>query len=94
MAALAHRLEIARRTVFRFVIEMSDGEDDNRVCVRVPLAMLGNAATAMLQAAMPFAFAPAVRAFEPDAGADGFPVLRIAGAVFRSDGHYAALRHA
>jgi hypothetical protein len=87
MASLAHGLEVAIGAILGLVVEMRDGQDDNRIGVGMALAMLGDATAAVGKPAMPFALASALRPIKADARTDRLPVLRVAGAIFGADRH-------
>lgn len=69
------------------VIAVGGGEDHLGGGYRVRLPVPGGAAAAVIVAAFPLAFAPPLRAHEPDAVGYLHPIGRVARAVFRGDWH-------
>ena len=81
MAPLAGMLQIIIAIVFRLVVEMRDGKDDNGARVRVLLTVAGLAASSVDDELA------AIARPLPDVRNYLLPVFRIACPVFRSDRH-------
>lgn len=87
MAPLTHCLEVIVATVFRHMIEMRDRQDDFAASDRMRFVVQRIAASIVIDATFARAFATILRPLEANAETYSLPVLRVSGAIFRSDWH-------